>query len=118
MIDEPSRRRPGFLRGPLVQLADGREWAFSAETAALGPALGGLLDGIVEAENRPEVLRAGLALALFLITTNYDLAPEELQALLAFPTGGRVEHRVKLLCHHDGAPIRYGRARWISVFVG
>ncbi len=83
MIDEPSARRPGFVDGPRVRLADGQSWSLPLrEPVGLDPEYDALLALVLDAEDRAEGLRAELALTIFLLTRNYDLTPGSLDALL------------------------------------
>ncbi|MFO0950385.1 MAG: hypothetical protein U0835_04400 [Isosphaeraceae bacterium] len=51
------------------------------------PELQSLLRLFVEAEDRAESLRAGLALTICLLTRNYHLSADHLRSLLSFPAG-------------------------------
>ena len=87
MLDERSRRRATFTEGPKIRLADGQEWVL-AQTTRKVVSLDDfrlLLNGLREAEDHSERLRAELALCIDLLTRNHDLPPEELQRLLSFP---------------------------------
>src|SRR5688572_24493754 len=66
MLDEPTRRRPDFLPGGPIRLADGQDWTFPApgEAADFGPDYAALVAAIDEAEDPAERLRAELALAI------------------------------------------------------
>jgi hypothetical protein len=91
MPEELRRRRAGFCQGPVIRLADGQTWVFPApaEDAArseeiFGPGYTALVRSVFEAEDRPEQLRCELALAIRLLSHNYELAPAEYRALLGF----------------------------------
>src|SRR5690242_4889167 len=85
---EAERRRPGFLGGLPIPLADGQDWAFAGprEAAAAGPAdraaVADLLRGIDEADDHADHLRGELALAIHLLGLNYDLSPADYARLL------------------------------------
>ena len=85
---EAERRRPGFLGGLPIPLADGQDWAFAGprEVAAAGPAdraaVADLLRGIDEADDHADRLRGELALAIHLLGLNYDLSPADYARLL------------------------------------
>ena len=87
--DELLSRRPGaFREGRRVRLADGNFWTFPAPSrdAAFGAnsARAELLTAIVEADDDHDRSLAELAFMVFLLRSNYDLGPAELQALLTF----------------------------------
>src|SRR5437868_6310544 len=87
-VDEPAARRPGFVDGRRVTLADGRNWALPPrDPSRADPECDALLSALLDAEDRPESLRAGLALLIFLLDRNYSLGPADLSALLTFPPG-------------------------------
>ncbi len=87
---EASFRRPDFLGGLPVRLADGGEWVLAGprEVAQGEPALRvavvALLGEIDEAEEEADQLRGELALAIHLLARNYDLEPADYAGLLAF----------------------------------
>jgi hypothetical protein len=94
MLDPTQCRRSEFCGGVPVSLADNQIWFIPAAPAPgaeldsqFGPAYGALLRSIAEAEDAAERSRAELALAIFLLRFNYDLTPENLQAILLFPSG-------------------------------
>jgi hypothetical protein len=83
--DESLVRRPGFVDGPRVWLADGRAWALPPRDPARDdPEYDALLREVVTAEDRADALRAGLALTIFLLDRNYALDRDALGALLTF----------------------------------
>lgn len=86
-----ARRRAGFRDGPAIRLADGRTWIFPAPpeelTVSSDPALAGLIRAVFEAEDRPDRLRCELALAIHLLSRNYDLTSAEYRTLLRFRPG-------------------------------
>lgn len=85
-LEESTARRRGFVNGPSVRLADGHAWSLPPRDPARDdPEYDGLLAAVVEAEDQPEALRAGLALTIFLLDRNYMLGPDDLSALLSFP---------------------------------
>lgn len=102
MPDESGARRPGFVAGVEVRLADGQAWwlpGVGGEPAAAGDPLDALLAALAEAEDVPERLRAGLALSIHLLTRNYELPPADLGALLSFapddPAAGSLRSAVE-----------------------
>ena len=83
-------RRPGFVPGVEVRLADGDLWALPARDASRAdPEYDALLAAVDGSETRDDALRAGLALTIFLIGRNYDLSPDRIAALLTFEPGDR-----------------------------
>jgi len=106
MLAETNLRLPQFRPGPSIRLADGQFWTFPAATVsepspqrpqdeperdADEPGLDAdyiaLLEAIQEAEDRSDQLRAELALAIHLLSQNYDLDPDDYQTLLGFEPG-------------------------------
>ena len=89
-----SRRRGVFREGWRVTLADGRDWVFPEavrEVVATNPEHEGLVRAIVEADDERDRFLAELALTIFLLRSNYDLEPEEIQGLLTFHPGSPEE---------------------------
>ncbi len=68
-----------------VRLSDGNCWGLPLR-AAVGsdPEYDGLLAAAIEAEDRPQRLRAELALTIFLLDRAYELPPDRLGSLLSF----------------------------------
>jgi hypothetical protein len=88
MFDEISTRRPGFIEGRRVRLADGRAWSLPLrDPVGEDPEYDAILAAVNEAEDRSECLLAEFALTIFLLTRNYDLRPDPLETLLSFPQG-------------------------------
>jgi hypothetical protein len=88
MTDEPSARQAGFVDGPRVRLADGAEWSLPLREAGRDdPEYDAILAIIAESEDQTEALRGELALTIFLLTRNYDLPADSLDALLRFAPG-------------------------------
>src|SRR5690242_7891870 len=85
---ESVHRRPDFLGGLPVRLADGQDWAFagprelSRADESLRGEVHGLLGAIAWAEDEADRLRGELALAIALLAANYDLAPADYARLL------------------------------------
>jgi hypothetical protein len=106
-LDEEALRRPEFVRGVPIRLADGQDWQFPKPTIDLFPvvgqggqvAVGGAptfdvqYDELVEAFFRAralgpaEQLQALFALGVDLLARNYDLRPEDYRRLLRFHAG-------------------------------
>jgi hypothetical protein len=118
MLDEKSLRRPDFLPGIPVLLADGQSWSLPPApdrsdpgTAEGGPAAaaeGGApvlddeatLTAILDAEDEAERLRAELALAIALLARNYHLTPADYQEILGGDSGSPVIATLQRTLHH------------------
>jgi hypothetical protein len=88
ILDENPRREGGSAAGVPVRLTDGRTWVLAArDPGRAEPEYDALLDAVFEAEDRSEVLRAELALTVYLLDRDHGLAPGRLTALLSFPAG-------------------------------
>src|SRR4051812_10069484 len=97
MHDEVALRRPDFLPGSPIALADGQRWTFPAPppsprrgattTAGFGPDYAATVAAVGEAEDQVERLQAELALAICLLERNYALTPTALFDLLGYPPG-------------------------------
>ncbi len=91
--DEYSSRRSSFRAGSHIRLADGQTWILPAppttcedKSAAFGTAYTGIIQAILEAEDRSEQCLGELAFAIFLLEKNYYLTPADYQRLLASST--------------------------------
>jgi hypothetical protein len=94
MIDERVKRRPGFIPGMPIRLADHQEWWVPAPSDLRGPDAGSddpeyayLLEAVDDAEDAAELRRAELALGIFLLSRNYQFSPSEFAELLEVPPG-------------------------------
>jgi hypothetical protein len=88
MIDEQALRRPDFVEGTRIRLANGHDWSFPDQPPhPEDHELIAILQAIAEAEDEPERLRGELALAILLLSRNYDLSPGDFQAILSFAPG-------------------------------
>ena len=102
MLDELCLRRPDFLGGTPIRLADGQTWMFpvpvrpnadpvdslaGAESAIalFGPDYLHTLRAVTEAQDEAERMMAELALAIELLARNYRLSPEMFRELLEGP---------------------------------
>jgi hypothetical protein len=77
-------RRSNFGAGVDVRLSDGWVWTLSMPSRS-DPECDALIAAVIEAEDRSEILRAELALTIYLLDKNYDLKPEQFGSLLCFP---------------------------------
>jgi hypothetical protein len=85
MPDESAARKVGFVEGIRVLFADGGLWSLPLrDPGEAQEEYDALLAAVCEAEDRAEGLRAELALTIFLLEQNYDLAADQLFALLSF----------------------------------
>jgi hypothetical protein len=97
MLDEMQLRRPDFLPGISVRLADGQAWTLPSPpnagartepgSAVLGEDYEAIVRAIRESEDEPEMRRAELALVIALLARNYHLGPAEFWSLLGAPSG-------------------------------
>jgi hypothetical protein len=88
MADEQALRRPTFVEGARVPLADGQTWSLPGRQAdQADPEYDAMLRLVFEAEDEAERLRSELALIVFLLSRNYQLTPDLYQELLDFPPG-------------------------------
>jgi hypothetical protein len=86
MIDELALRRPAFVEGVRIRLANGQQWSFPDRPPhPEDQELIALLQAVDEAEDAHERLRGELALAILLLSRNYDLGPDDYQAILGYP---------------------------------
>src|SRR4051794_33959106 len=97
MRDEEVLRRPDFLPGIPVRLADGQVWNLPkapdryprvADGGGLGRDYEATVAGVLDAEDEAERRRAELALAISLLARNYDLRPADYQEILGGESGG------------------------------
>jgi hypothetical protein len=86
MVDERSVRRPRFIEGTKIRLADGQSWSFPASHPD-DPEYDQVLRAVFEAEDDAERLRVELALTILLLARNYNLGPADYQVLLGYPPG-------------------------------
>ena len=105
-LDEKSVRKPGFVEGSKVTLADGQEWMFPKPKLRFKPTI---IDGRVEIGGGPsfgpefddkldilfgvtdsdpsERLRIKFELAVKLLAANYDLQPDDFAELIVLEPG-------------------------------
>lgn len=89
---EVASRRPGFVGGEPIILADGQAWSFPGpgELAEEGPEreeVAAILLAIAECEDEAERLRGELVLAVRLLRVNYGLSPAAFREILEFRPG-------------------------------
>ena len=124
MLDEKALRRPHFLAGSPLRLADGQTWILpgppgrnpsaTSQNLALNSEYREIVAAIRDAEDDNELRRSELAMTLFLLAHNYDLKPDDFQALLGLPSGdprlADLQQACReLVCNHvRGAAVRPG----------
>jgi len=100
MLDEQGARAPEFRVGRHIRLADGQRWMFpsppaprgapretgasTSDTALTDAEYVSLIDAVESSEDEPDLKRAELALAIFLLSRNYDLNASEFERLFDF----------------------------------
>ncbi len=91
VVDESICRRLRFRTGTPITLADHQVWTFPAPTADLESASVaaegeylGLIHAILDSEDQSERRLAELALAIFLVSLNYQLSSGQLAELFSF----------------------------------
>ena len=103
MIDETSRRKPGFdeANAVWIALADGGRWAFpkpwleiraafregravaTVPVFTYGPELDALIDAIGACRDNAALILGAASLGAFLLRQHYDLSDEDLDRLFA-----------------------------------
>ena len=100
MSSTQAPRRPGFAAGIDVRLSDGATWTLPVYEASRQDAEhAALFAAALEAEDQAEALRVELALLILLLSRNYDLAPDQLAALLTFPPGAPEQSALQTAVH-------------------
>jgi hypothetical protein len=88
MVEEKVRRRAGFQSGRLVRMGDRQQWMFTPPPA---PGIDHEYDALSrihqESEDADDERRIELAMAILLLSRNYDLTPDEYVAIFSFGTG-------------------------------
>lgn len=100
-------RRSGFLGGELIFLAEGRGRFFPgpAQIESAGPSVIAevmeLIEAIGTSEDEAERLQGELALAIHLLSLNYELGPDDYRRLLGGAAGAsqlaRIQASIRLL---------------------
>jgi hypothetical protein len=98
-LDEKALRKPGFVEGESVVLADGQAWHIPRPTVwfvpsdsgpgfevrpDFGPEYQELIDDLISAPVGFAAISAELAIARFLLLRNYDLTLPQVQSLIRF----------------------------------
>jgi hypothetical protein len=85
MVAEKARRRAGFQDGVWIRMADGQEWLFkNPPVPGVDAEYDGLVQGLLEAEDQHEARKFELAIALLLLSKNYQPSPREYQDIFCF----------------------------------
>jgi hypothetical protein len=85
MVAEKVRRRAGFQSGRSIRMGDRQHWMFPPPPASgLDPEYDGLLRIHGESEDGDDERRIELAMAILLLSRNYDPTPDEYVAIFSF----------------------------------
>jgi hypothetical protein len=101
MRSEVEQRGPAFLGGLPIELGDSQAWAFPGPRelfdahGRFAPELLSLLKAIREAQHDSERLLGELALAIYLLSLNYELEPGDYSQLLGGPNLARMQHEFR-----------------------
>jgi hypothetical protein len=111
MVDEQALRSPTFEEGTRIRLADGQAWSFPDHPPYREDDEHQLvLTAIGEAEDESERLRAELALAILLLSRNYNLTPADFEAILGYapddPALGQMQQAVRELATQQCQALR------------
>ena len=87
MVEEKVRRRAGFQSGRWVRMGDRQQWMFPPPPApGIDPEYDALSRIHQESEDADDERRIELAMAILLLSRNYDLMPDEYVAIFSFGT--------------------------------
>jgi hypothetical protein len=87
MVVEKVRRRAGFQSGRWVRMGDRQQWMFPPPPApGIDPEYDALSRIHQESEDADDERRIELAMAILLLSRNYDLMPDEYVAIFSFGT--------------------------------
>jgi hypothetical protein len=85
MVEEKVRRRAGFQVGRQVRMGDRQHWMFPTPPApGIDPEYDGLVRVHDESEDADDERRIELAMAILLLSRNYDPTPDEYEAIFSF----------------------------------
>jgi hypothetical protein len=109
MIDERICRRASFQEVTSIQLADGQRWWLpELSIDSRDAVLNSLVKAVVCGSNEREELRDDLALAMVLLSRNYQLSPDLYPQLFGFrpddPARDELQRVVRQLA--DAAPLK------------
>src|ERR1700678_3498358 len=87
MVEEKVRRRAGFQSGRWVRMGDRQQWMFPPPPApGIDPEYDALTRIHQEPEDADDERRIELAMAILLLSRNYDPTPDEYVAIFSFGT--------------------------------
>jgi hypothetical protein len=87
MVSEKVRRRAGFQMGRLVRMGDRQHWMFPPPPApGSDPDYDGLIRVHHESEDGRDEREIELAMAILLLSRNYDPTPDEYVSIFSFGT--------------------------------
>jgi hypothetical protein len=87
MVEEKFRRRAGFQSGRCVRMGDRQQWMFPPPPAPrIDPEYDALARIHQQSEDADDERRIELAMAILLLSRNYDLTPDEYVAIFSFET--------------------------------
>ena len=87
MVEEKVRRRAGFQSGRWVRMGDRQQWMFPPPPApGIDPEYDALSRILQESEDADDERRIELAMAILLLSRNYDPTPDEYVAIFSFGT--------------------------------
>jgi hypothetical protein len=85
MVEEKVRRRTGFQVGRQVRMGDRQNWMFPPPPApGVDPEYDALVRVHAESEDADDERRIELAMAILLLSRNYDPTPDEYEAIFTF----------------------------------
>jgi hypothetical protein len=85
MVAETSRRRSRFQGEAWIRMADEQEWLFTVpQTPGVDADYDALVQGLLEAEDQSEARKFELAIAILLLSRNYQPSPCEYEEILCF----------------------------------
>jgi hypothetical protein len=85
MVEEKVRRRAGFQVGRQVRMGDRQHWMFPPPPApGIDPEYDGLVRIHDESEDAIDERKIELAMAILLLSRNYDPTPDEYEAIFSF----------------------------------
>jgi hypothetical protein len=92
MVQESARRRSGFQSGTWVRMGDGQNWMFPAPPEpGIDWEYDALVQSLLEPEDEHDEARIEFALAIRLLSRNYDPEPEEFQSIFSFGADQRAK---------------------------
>jgi hypothetical protein len=85
MVAEKARRRSQVEVGAWITMADSQEWLFGQPPApGVDPEYDDLAQALLESHDRHEARRFELAIAILLLSKNYQPSPREYEEIFSF----------------------------------